>query len=133
MEMKLKHQTQGPRAGFLPSALDYQSHEGDPAQQVEEMAMGTIRKKKSNPPTFTFLRALGMILVPQKYVGDLQPFPVNVGLFSSPQPFTSSAWQPFLLPAFLPQQQFDGSVPMALGRAPSPILCLPWGVHGSWK
>lgn len=42
-----------------------------------------------------------MILVPQKCVGVLQLFPVNVDLFSSPCSLTVSAWHSFLASVLL--------------------------------
>lgn len=42
-----------------------------------------------------------MILVPQKCVGVLQLFPVNVDLFSSPCSLAVSAWHSFLASALL--------------------------------
>lgn len=81
-------------------------HEWDPAPVFRSDSNG--HRKKDKTPTLAFLRALGVILVPQKYVGVLQPFPANVDLFSSPCSLTSSAWHPFLLPAFLPQQECAG-------------------------
>lgn len=52
-----------------------------------------------------------MILVPQKCVGVLQLFPVNVDLFSTPCSLTSSAWHPFLPSDLLPWQEPAGQCP----------------------
>lgn len=75
-----------------------------------------------------------MILVPQKCVGVLQLFTVNVDLFSTPCSLNISAWHLFLPSALLPQQESAGQCPRPRAGLHHPshellVVCAAAGKH----